>query len=157
MSRSILNFQLSFFKSVFVRCFVSITDSDTLLEVSFTQVSKVLPMLERGIGIHHGGLLPILKEVIEILFQEGLIKALFATETFAMGLNMPARTVVFSSAKKFDGKDTRYISSGEYIQMSGRAGRRGEISSKYIFLMYYFVSRHPFSFYSEDRHQATLF
>ena len=92
------------------------------------QVSKVLPMLERGIGIHHGGLLPILKEVIEILFQEGLIKALFATETFAMGLNMPARTVVFSSAKKFDGKDTRYISSGEYIQMSGRAGRRGKRS-----------------------------
>lgn len=87
-------------------------------------------MLERGIGIHHGGLLPILKEVIEILFQEGLIKALFATETFAMGLNMPARTVVFSSAKKFDGKDTRYISSGEYIQMSGRAGRRGE---RYVF------------------------
>ena len=91
----------------------------------------MLPMLERGIGIHHGGLLPILKEVIEILFQEGLIKALFATETFAMGLNMPARTVVFSSAKKFDGKDTRYISSGEYIQMSGRAGRRGKRSSDF--------------------------
>jgi len=89
------------------------------------QVEHVLPLLKRGIGIHHGGLLPILKEVIEILFSEGLIKALFATETFALGLNMPARTVVFTSARKFDGKDYRWITGGEYIQMSGRAGRRG--------------------------------
>jgi len=59
---------------------------------------------------NHGGLLPILKEVIEILFSEGLIKALFATETFALGLNMPARTVVFTSARKFDGKDYRWVS-----------------------------------------------
>ena len=65
--------------------------------------------MKRGIGIHHGGLLPILKEVIEILFSEGLIKALFATETFALGLNMPARTVVFTSARKFDGKDYRWV------------------------------------------------
>lgn len=56
------------------------------------QVENVLPLLRRGIGIHHGGLLPILKETIEILFGEGLLKTLFATETFAMGLNMPART-----------------------------------------------------------------
>lgn len=70
----------------------------------------MLPLLKRGIGIHHGGLLPILKEVIEILFSEGLIKALFATETFALGLNMPARTVVFTSARKFDGKDYRWVS-----------------------------------------------
>lgn len=89
------------------------------------QVENVVPLLRRGIGIHHGGLLPILKETIEILFGEGLIKALFATETFAMGLNMPARTVVFTSCSKFDGKDFRLITSGEYIQMSGRAGRRG--------------------------------
>jgi len=75
-----------------------------------TQVEHVLPLLKRGIGIHHGGLLPILKEVIEILFSEGLIKALFATETFALGLNMPARTVVFTSARKFDGKDYRWVS-----------------------------------------------
>ena len=89
------------------------------------QVENVLPLLKRGIGIHHGGLLPILKETTEILFGEGLIKALFATETFAMGLNMPARTVLFTSAQKFDGKEMRCLSSGEYIQMSGRAGRRG--------------------------------
>ncbi|KAG6376688.1 ATP-dependent RNA helicase [Boletus reticuloceps] len=89
------------------------------------QISNLLPLLKRGIGIHHGGLLPILKEVIEILFQEGLIKVLFATETFSIGLNMPAKTVVFTAVRKFDGREFRDLSSGEYIQMSGRAGRRG--------------------------------
>ena len=89
------------------------------------QITNLLPLLKRGIGIHHGGLLPILKEVIEILFQESLIKVLFATETFSIGLNMPAKTVVFTAARKFDGKEFRNLSSGEYIQMSGRAGRRG--------------------------------
>nr|DAD33949.1 TPA_asm: hypothetical protein HUJ06_012800 [Nelumbo nucifera] len=89
------------------------------------QVSNMLPLLKRGIGVHHSGLLPILKEVIEILFQEGLIKCLFATETFSIGLNMPAKTVVFTNVRKFDGDKFRWISSGEYIQMSGRAGRRG--------------------------------
>ena len=89
------------------------------------QISNLLPLLKRGIGIHHGGLLPILKEVIEILFQEGLTKVLFATETFSIGLNMPAKTVVFTAARKFDGREFRDLSSGEYIQMSGRAGRRG--------------------------------
>lgn len=106
---------------VFKNAIDCLSDEDKKLP----QVEHVLPLLKRGIGIHHGGLLPILKEVIEILFSEGLIKALFATETFALGLNMPARTVVFTSARKFDGKDYRWISGGEYIQMSGRAGRRG--------------------------------
>lgn len=99
------------------------------------QVEHVLPLLKRGIGIHHGGLLPIIKETIEILFGEGLIKALFATETFAMGLNMPARTVVFTNAHKFDGTDFRWITSGEYIQMSGRAGRRGLDDKGIVILM----------------------
>lgn len=63
--------------------------------------------------------------MIEILFQESLIKCLFATETFAMGINMPAKTVVFTATRKFDGQDFRWVSAGEYIQMSGRAGRRG--------------------------------
>lgn len=75
------------------------------------QVENILPLLKRGIGIHHGGLLPILKETIEIMFGEGLIKALFATETFAMGLNMPARTVLFTGMKKFDGREMRWVSS----------------------------------------------
>lgn len=90
------------------------------------QVVALLPLLKRGIGIHHGGLLPILKEIVEILFSEGLIKALFATETFSIGINMPAKTVVFTNTRKWDGKDFRWVTSGEYIQMSGRAGRRGK-------------------------------
>ncbi|CAF9920810.1 MAG: ATP-dependent RNA helicase mtr4 [Heterodermia speciosa] len=89
------------------------------------QIQNILPLLRRGIGIHHSGLLPILKETIEILFQEGLIKVLFATETFSIGLNMPAKTVVFTSVRKFDGKSQRWISPSEFVQMSGRAGRRG--------------------------------
>ncbi|KAH3671415.1 hypothetical protein WICMUC_004639 [Wickerhamomyces mucosus] len=89
------------------------------------QIKHILPLLRRGIGIHHSGLLPILKEIIEILFQEGFLKVLFATETFSIGLNMPAKTVVFTSVRKWDGKGFRWVSGGEYIQMSGRAGRRG--------------------------------
>ncbi|XP_022900243.2 exosome RNA helicase MTR4 [Onthophagus taurus] len=99
------------------------------------QVENLLPLLRRGIGIHHGGLLPILKETIEILFSEGLIKALFATETFAMGLNMPARTVLFTGVRKYDGSEYRWITSGEYIQMSGRAGRRGLDDKGIVILM----------------------
>lgn len=60
------------------------------------QISNILPLLQRGVGIHHSGLLPLLKEVIEILFQEGLIKCLFATETFSIGLNMPAKYLLHS-------------------------------------------------------------
>lgn len=71
------------------------------------QIKWILPYLLRGIGIHHSGLLPLLKECIEILFGEGLLKVLFATETFSMGLNMPARTVLFTSARKFDGRENR--------------------------------------------------
>lgn len=89
-------------------------------------IEHMLPLLKKGIGIHHGGLLPILKELIEILFQEQLIKILFATETFAMGLNMPAKTVIFTAMRKWDGESNRFMASGEYIQMSGRAGRRGK-------------------------------
>ncbi|KAJ6818893.1 DExH-box ATP-dependent RNA helicase DExH9 [Iris pallida] len=100
-------------------------DDKKLPQARYIHVSNMLPLLKRGIGVHHSGLLPILKEVIEILFQEGLIKCLFATETFSIGLNMPAKTVVFTNVRKFDGDKFRWITSGEYIQMSGRAGRRG--------------------------------
>eukprot|EP00793_Prasinoderma_coloniale_P000173 PRCOL_00005682-RA len=89
-------------------------------------VKHLLPILQKGVAVHHGGLLPLLKEAIELLFQEGYIKCLFATETFSMGLNMPARTVVFSEVHKWDGEENRLLNSGEYIQMSGRAGRRGK-------------------------------
>ncbi|RCH89725.1 ATP-dependent RNA helicase mtr4, partial [Rhizopus stolonifer] len=106
---------------VFTNAISSLNEDDRQL----SQIQQLLPLLRRGIGVHHGGLLPIMKETIEVLFQEGLLKVLFATETFSIGLNMPAKTVVFTSVRKFDGKGLRWVSSGEYIQMSGRAGRRG--------------------------------
>ena len=106
---------------VFNSALEMLTDEDKQLP----QIQNILPLLKRGIGIHHSGLLPILKETIEILFQEGLIKVLFATETFSIGLNMPAKTVVFTSVRKFDGVDLRWVTPSEFVQMSGRAGRRG--------------------------------
>ncbi|CAN8062450.1 unnamed protein product [Agarophyton chilense] len=89
------------------------------------QIARHRETLKRGIGVHHAGLLPIIKEITEVLFQRGLIRILFATETFAMGVNMPARTVVFSAIKKYDSQSFRLLEPGEYIQMAGRAGRRG--------------------------------
>ncbi|KAF7302620.1 ATP-dependent RNA helicase [Mycena chlorophos] len=89
------------------------------------QIARMRDLLSRGIGVHHGGLLPLVKEVVEILFARGLVKILFATETFAMGVNMPAKCVVFSGIRKHDGRSFRDILPGEYTQMAGRAGRRG--------------------------------
>ncbi|TKR94081.1 hypothetical protein L596_008418 [Steinernema carpocapsae] len=89
------------------------------------QVMQMRELCIRGFGLHHSGVLPCLKETVERLFQDGLIKVLFATETFAMGVNMPARTVVFDSITKHDGKSRRVLNATEYIQMAGRAGRRG--------------------------------
>jgi len=112
-------------KEMITRIYHNAIDSLNEEDKKLPQIQQLLPLLKRGIGIHHGGLLPLLKEVIEILFQEGLIKCLFATETFSIGINMPAKTVVFTSVRKFDGTANRWITGGEYIQMSGRAGRRG--------------------------------
>ncbi|AEO61475.1 hypothetical protein MYCTH_2311660 [Thermothelomyces thermophilus ATCC 42464] len=108
-------------EKVFENALQQLSDEDR----SLPQISNILPLLRKGIGVHHSGLLPILKETIEILFQEGLIKVLFATETFSIGLNMPARTVVFTQVTKWDGVQRRPLTSSEYIQMAGRAGRRG--------------------------------
>uniref|UniRef100_A0A131XF32 Putative cytoplasmic exosomal rna helicase ski2 dead-box superfamily protein n=1 Tax=Hyalomma excavatum TaxID=257692 RepID=A0A131XF32_9ACAR len=122
-------------KKLVMEVFQNAMDSLSEEDQKLPQVEQVLPLLKRGIAVHHSGLLPILKETIEILFAEGLVKALFATETFAMGLNMPARTVLFTNARKFDGKDFRWVTSGEYIQMSGRAGRRGLDDRGIVILM----------------------
>ncbi|OQV16164.1 Helicase SKI2W [Hypsibius exemplaris] len=108
-------------KAFFHRVVARLNDSDRELP----QIRRLEYYLERGVGIHHSGILPILKEAVEMLFQEGVVKILFATETFAMGVNMPARTVVFDSTTKHDGMEFRDLRPGEYIQMSGRAGRRG--------------------------------
>lgn len=89
------------------------------------QIVRLRGLLARGVAVHHGGLLPIVKELVEILFAQTLVKVLFATETFAMGLNLPTRTVVFSGYRKHDGHGFRNLLPGEYTQMAGRAGRRG--------------------------------
>jgi len=89
------------------------------------QWNKVYRLAMNGIGIHHSGIIPILKEIVEILYEKKLIKILLATETFAMGVNMPTKTVIFYKTSKFDGKGKRDLKPAEYIQMAGRAGRRG--------------------------------
>lgn len=89
------------------------------------QYEDVYKQLLRGVVYHHSGLIPILKEIIEILYARGLIKLLFATETFAVGVNMPAKTVIFNDLQKYDNNGLRYLRTDEYLQMSGRAGRRG--------------------------------
>ncbi|KAJ1981036.1 Antiviral helicase ski2 [Dimargaris xerosporica] len=99
------------------------------------QIVRMTDLLRRGIAVHHGGLLPILKEIVEILFARGLVRVLFATETFAMGVNMPTRTVVFSSVRKHDGHSMRDLLPGEYTQMSGRAGRRGLDSTGVVIIV----------------------
>jgi ATP-dependent RNA helicase HelY len=81
--------------------------------------------LERGVAAHHAGLLPAFKEIVEELFQRKLVKAVFATETLALGINMPARTVVLEKLEKFNGEARVAITAGEYTQLTGRAGRRG--------------------------------
>lgn len=99
------------------------------------QYHQLTTLLERGIGFHHSGVLPILKEIVELLFGRGLIKVLFCTETFAVGLNMPARTVVFLDMKKPAGDGFRTFRADEYIQMAGRAGRRGKDSRGVVMYM----------------------
>lgn len=101
------------------------------------QYHQVKGLLERGIAFHHSGVLPLLKEAIEILFVRGFIKVMFATETFAVGLNMPTRTVIFTDLKKPAGGNAgfRPLRYDEYAQMAGRAGRRGKDTRGYVFYM----------------------
>ena len=89
------------------------------------QYNVVKDLISKGVAFHHSGLVPLLKEIIEIIFQKGLIKILFATETFAVGVNMPTRTIVFTELEKFTNGKRRFLHTAEYKQMSGRAGRRG--------------------------------
>jgi superfamily II RNA helicase len=106
------------------------------------QFHTLKSLLLKGIAFHHSGLLPLLKEIVEILFLKGLIKVLFATETFAVGLNMPTKTVVFTGLSKFDDENNgmRLLRTDEYIQMAGRAGRRGKDTEG---LVIYLPEREP--------------
>ncbi|HEX9056795.1 MAG TPA: DEAD/DEAH box helicase [Ktedonobacterales bacterium] len=89
------------------------------------QVRRLAALLPRGLAFHHAGLLPGLKVMVETLFQRGELRAVFATDTLALGINMPARSVVLGSLSKFDGTGMRLLTPNEYQQLTGRAGRRG--------------------------------
>uniref|UniRef100_A0A0N4ZDV2 Helicase ATP-binding domain-containing protein n=1 Tax=Parastrongyloides trichosuri TaxID=131310 RepID=A0A0N4ZDV2_PARTI len=110
-----------YIKKFFDKCLLALDEEDR----DIPQVLVIKEAAIRGFGIHHSGILPLMKEIIEMLFSDGMIKVLFATETFAMGVNMPTKTVVFDSLEKYDGREKRSLTCTEYIQMAGRAGRRG--------------------------------
>ncbi len=103
-------------------------------------IRQVLPL---GIGFHHAGLLPIIKEIVEELFGMGKIKVLYTTETFAVGINMPAKSVCFESLRKFDGISFRFLNSKEFFQIAGRAGRRGIDKHGYVYSM---IDRRDFDY-----------
>ena len=96
------------------------------------EYNSMVKLLMKGIAVHHSGILPILREMVEMLFSKGYIKLLFATETFAVGVNMPTKSVIFTSLKKYDGSCFRYLLPHEYTQMAGRAGRRGLDDKGYV-------------------------
>uniref|UniRef100_A0A6C0LYF5 Helicase n=1 Tax=viral metagenome TaxID=1070528 RepID=A0A6C0LYF5_9ZZZZ len=89
------------------------------------EYKNMVRLISKGIAIHHSGIMPILREMVELLFAKGYIKLLFATETFAVGLNMPTKSVIFTNVSKYTSEGSRYLYSHEYTQMAGRAGRRG--------------------------------
>lgn len=93
--------------------------------INLPEYTFMIKLLKKGIAIHHSGVLPVLREMVEMLFSKGYIRLLFATETFAVGINMPTKTVVFTSFTKYDGNQERILLGHEYTQMAGRAGRRG--------------------------------
>jgi len=95
--------------------------------------ARLAPLIKRGVAYHHAGMLPTLKEVIERLFTSRLIKVIFTTETFALGINMPARTVVFDAMRKFYGRGHRNLKTRDFYQMAGRAGRRGMDKEGYVY------------------------
>jgi superfamily II RNA helicase len=89
------------------------------------EYNSLVSLLEKGVGIHHSGMIPILREIVELMISKKYIKLLFATESFAIGLDCPIKTAIFTGLTKFDGKEQRWLLSHEYTQMAGRAGRRG--------------------------------
>jgi superfamily II RNA helicase len=105
------------------------------------QYVQIVRLLERGIAFHHSGLLPVLKEIVELLFAKGFVRVLFCTESLAIGVNLPARSVVFTGLEKPCGDGGfRPLRYDEYAQMAGRAGRRGKDTRGYVF---YLPAREP--------------
>ncbi|MFH0700947.1 MAG: DEAD/DEAH box helicase [Candidatus Woesearchaeota archaeon] len=118
-------------KNFFSKDYVLLQTLNKRLETAPSEISRLTSTkmlketLPQGIAFHHAGLLPIIKETIEELFAAGKIKVLYATETFAVGINMPAKTVCFENLRKYDGFNFRGLTTKEFFQMAGRAGRRG--------------------------------
>jgi len=97
------------------------------------EYATIVGLLQKGIAIHHAGIIPVLREMVELLFEKGYIRLLLATETFAVGLNMPTKTVIFAGISKFNGSVMRMLFPHEYTQMAGRAGRRGLDTVGHVF------------------------
>jgi ATP-dependent RNA helicase HelY len=100
------------------------------------QVKSLTAMARKGIGFHHAGLLPVLKQLVEVLFSRGLMQVVFATDTLALGVNMPARSVVIGRMSKWDGRRRRILIPNEFQQMAGRAGRRGMDAFGHVIVAY---------------------
>jgi len=95
--------------------------------------AELRPLIERGIAFHHAGMLPTLKEVVERTFTSRMLKVIFTTETFALGINMPSRSVIFDDLRKFYGRYVRILKTRDFYQMAGRAGRRGMDSEGFVY------------------------
>jgi superfamily II RNA helicase len=93
--------------------------------LNLPEYNNLVSLLEKGVGIHHSGMIPILREIVELFISKKYIKLLFATESFAIGLDCPIKTAIFTGLTKYDGSSERFLMSHEYTQMAGRAGRRG--------------------------------
>jgi ATP-dependent RNA helicase HelY len=108
-------------REVAARCTAHLSDRD----LAVLQYGHWVSVLEAGVAAHHAGMVPAFKETVERLFASGLVRLVFATETLALGINMPARTVILESLTKFTGEGHELLRSGDYMQLTGRAGRRG--------------------------------
>lgn len=104
--------------------------------LNLPEYQEMVKLLEKGVAIHHAGVMPVLREMVEILYAKGYVKLLFATETFAVGVNMPTKTVLFTDVHKHDGNAKRTLFPHEYTQMAGRAGRRGMDKVGNVILLY---------------------
>ena len=101
--------------------------------MNLVEYKEIIRLLQKGIAIHHAGIMPVLREMVELLFEKGYVKLLCATETFAVGLNMPTKTVIFTGLTKYNGHTMRLLYPHEYTQMAGRAGRRGLDTVGHVF------------------------
>ncbi|MFH1355254.1 MAG: DEAD/DEAH box helicase [Candidatus Omnitrophota bacterium] len=104
---------------------------------------RLIPLIEKGIAYHHAGMLPTLKEVVERLFTSRLLKVIFTTETFALGINMPSRSVIFDALRKYYGRYIRNLKTRDFYQMAGRAGRRGMDKEGFVYARVNLHRIHP--------------